>query len=440
MGATQIEGMSKGISIEEVQSTEKAIHGSFRGRRVLLVADHFYPFRGGLEAFCLNIAQRLKRDGCEVSVLTYQYDKSLPLQQTHEGIEIYRIPAYEVLKNTYCYPKLFNAHTKKTLHHLSSHRWDAVITNTRFFTSCAVGQRVAKKSESVHIHIEHGNQHVVHPNTFVQIGAYIYDLFVGARVIRKSDAIVTISSAGEKFVQKLDSSLKSKGVVTIIHNSVDTSSYVRVSEEQMKELREKHSIAPNDFVILFIGRLIMPKGVTHLINIIDNIAGGKLFIIGDGPYLSELRHQAKDKRVVFLGSVNADICRQYMSIADCFVNPSYSEGIPTTILEAASVGVPVVATNVGGTSEIIPDLRFGILVPAKDDKALLAAILQIQNNKVLVKKITGNLHDRVVEQFDWDANVQKLENLIATLSDKRSNALVEDAQVREQDLVEDESK
>ncbi len=377
---------------------------------VLLVADHFYPFRGGLEAFCLHIATRLAKKGIVVSVLTYQYDHTLPLQQTYEGVEIYRVPAFEVLKNTYCLPKLFNPHLKKTLAHLSSQKWDAVITNTRFFSSCVLGRSVARRSRSPYIHIEHGNSYVKHSNPFVAACAWIYDQIFGRFVISSADAVVTISQKGAPFVKKLGA--KSS---VVIYNSVDTKQYVRVDELIRNRIKSEQSIAPDDFVILFVGRLIYAKGVQHLIEVISSVPHARLFIMGDGPYRSELMTLAAGKPVTFLGAQPSSVCQEYISIANCVVNPSYNEGIPTSLLEAGSVGVPVVATNVGGTKEIIPDIRYGVVVEPKDNAALLSALISLQKNKALGKSMTQQLQQRVREQFDWDINIAKLEKLIESL-------------------------
>lgn len=384
-------------------------------KKILMVADHFHPFRGGLEAFCLHISKRLVTKGYDVCVLTYQFDSELPLQQTHEGIEIYRVPAFEVLADTYSLPKLFSEHTKKTLAHLSSQKWEAVFTNTRFFSSCMLGRYVAKKSKSRFIHIEHGNSYVKHANPLVAFCAWAYDQIFGRIVISTADDVITISKRGAPFVKKLGAKHSS-----VIYNSVDTTNYVRVSEDEQEKLRKKHDIKASDFVLIYIGRLIFAKGVQHLINVIDKVPHARLFIVGDGPYRAELESLAKGKNVEFLGSQPSDVCRSYFSISNCFVNPSYNEGIPTGILEAGSVGVPVVATNVGGTKEIIPDIRYGVIIEPKDEKALLNALLLVSKNKKLTHAMTRELRMRVQTVFDWDVNVEKLCDLIKTKSNSKS--------------------
>ena len=94
-----------------------------------------------------------------------------------------------------------------------------------------------------------------------------------------------------------------------------------------------------------------------------------------------IRLANNDKDILFLGLRN-DIVN-ILSITDVLVNPSYSEGLPTSILEAASIGVPVVATDVGGTKEIFIN-EMGFLINLDDKKSLSESIMKLLESEKTV--------------------------------------------------------
>ena len=114
-------------------------------KRVLLVANHFFPYVGGLETFALEVARGLVKHKIEVDVLTFQYE-NLPLIEKKDGFVIYRLPCHEILGNTYSLPRK-NKHYEKVMSKVMEHKYDVVFTNTRFFYSTLIGRKIAKKQK-----------------------------------------------------------------------------------------------------------------------------------------------------------------------------------------------------------------------------------------------------------------------------------------------------
>jgi len=96
-----------------------------------------------------------------------------------------------------------------------------------------------------------------------------------------------------------------------------------------------------------------------------------------------------------------------LNSSDIFVNPSHSEGLPTSVLEAGAAGLAIVATDVGGTKEIIDDGKTGFLVSPSDKEALKEKICQLIENKKLREDFGRNIHKFVKENFDWDEITEK---------------------------------
>lgn len=141
--------------------------------------------------------------------------------------------------------------------------------------------------------------------------------------------------------------------VEIIHLGVDTSNFVKTSDNDQKKLRDSLGIGNNDKVIFLYGRLDPIKGHAFLLNALSKIShefNYKVLFPGENSgYRAELEKQIFDlglkDRVIFTGYVNG---RDYLSICDLMVLPSQREGYPVSCVEAFCMGVPVIRTKTGG--------------------------------------------------------------------------------------------
>jgi glycosyltransferase involved in cell wall biosynthesis len=129
-------------------------------------------------------------------------------------------------------------------------------------------------------------------------------------------------------------------------------------------------------VVLTVARLDGQKGITHLLDAVATLPNASFAIAGDGPNRAALEQRAAtlgvSDRVRFLGHRH-DV-PALLAAADLFVLPSLYEGLPLSVLEAMAAGVPVVATAIGGTDEVVRDGETGTLVPPANSEALAAAI------------------------------------------------------------------
>lgn len=139
----------------------------------------------------------------------------------------------------------------------------------------------------------------------------------------------------------------------------------------------------------------------------------RLDVAGDGPCLPELRQQADTlgiaAHVRFLGQ-RRDV-PALLARAGLFVLPSLSEGISLTLLEAMASGVPVVATRVGGTPEVVDDSATGLLVPAADPSSLARALLRLRHTPDECRRLADAARRRVEERFDVSRMVASYEAL-----------------------------
>jgi glycosyltransferase involved in cell wall biosynthesis len=179
--------------------------------------------------------------------------------------------------------------------------------------------------------------------------------------------------------------------------------------------------------ILFVGRLVPRKGVTYLLGALAELPQtASLTIIGDGPERAALEAQAialaLGDRVTFRGWVSNDALRESYLDTSIFVLPAVvdergdTEGLGVVLLEAMSFGIPVVASAVGGITDVVVHEETGLLVPPNDARALAAAITRLATDTALAERLGRAGEARVRDQFGWPRIMAQWDELYGGLA------------------------
>jgi glycosyltransferase involved in cell wall biosynthesis len=166
--------------------------------------------------------------------------------------------------------------------------------------------------------------------------------------------------------------------------------------------------------IVFVGRLIKGKGLDDLLTAMRHLPDRRLTLVGEGPDRGRLERLAAGLPVTFTGQVSHPSALEHIAGAKCLVLPSHSEGFPNAILEAMSLGVPVVATRVGGTPALVDDGRTGLLVPVGDPARLSTALRQITEDEELQRTMGRRAHEAAAV-YAWPAAASRLLDEIAAV-------------------------
>lgn len=200
-------------------------------------------------------------------------------------------------------------------------------------------------------------------------------------------------------------------------NGVDTVGQFnpeKVDREAVAALRKKYGIGKDDFVIGYSGRLVRDKGVIELVEAFDRLSGAdncKLLLVGmfeqrDALPESTRQRILNDPRIIFTGFVNGGM-ENYYSLMDMYVLASYREGFPTGVLEAQSMGLPVVTTRATGCCDSIVDGVTGLFADNSAED-LARKIDQVRVDK----KIDGaNGRAWVKEKYDSRIVWKEIEKL-----------------------------
>lgn len=242
------------------------------------------------------------------------------------------------------------------------------------------------------------------------------------RHLRFMDHVVCVSQGQAERVQRWCRVPPER--ISVIYNSARWGSFSWVdraaARARLRELLPPDM--PPSYLVVGAGRLSPEKGFTVLIAAVEKLvqAGMRdigVIIFGEGrlrPTLQEHIRRSGLMGHVVLAGFRPDL-DYLLPGADVVVLPSFTEGMPNVALEASAAGVPVIATAVGGTPEVIADGETGYLVPAGDAGAFAQRILLLAQNSFLREQMGRLARQRMQERFSFAAQAQAYQRLLERL-------------------------
>ncbi len=376
--------------------------------RVLMVSDYFPPHHGGgVEVVVYEVARRLVDRGHQVRVITLNTTDS-PSEETIEGIEIRRYRSVQLTKLIRLQLSVPRTLWSDLNPQLREFKPDLINAHNIFFTSSLLaalrfGHRPPPFVTTVHL----GNVDAL--GGWKRHAARWYERGMGKLVLDRSDFVIGVSRATIEHVATLHSGIRS----AVVPNGVDLDRFRPASSSPQEPATDVNGV--------FVGRLIVNKGPQFLMEAMASLApihpNLKLVMVGDGPLAEDLVGTARAAgiidRVEFLG-LRQDV-DEVMRRADFFVRPSLVEGMPLTVLEAMATGLPVIASDVAGTGEVIVDGQSGLLVEPGDVAGLVEAMDRVVRDRALRTRLGSGARRRVEEAFSWDATTDQVEEIFGRL-------------------------
>lgn len=170
--------------------------------------------------------------------------------------------------------------------------------------------------------------------------------------------------------------------------------------------------------IVYAGRLVktktQDKGVQYLIDAVKKLNIESL-IVGYGPEEKKLKERSKGLNIEFTGRVEPDNMVNYLKQGKIFVLPSLTEGFPNVILEAMSVGLPVIATKVGGIPDIVTHGETGFLIETRNSSQIRKYIEVLLKDDSLYEKMRQNCL-REVRKYYWTNVIKKYEKILCEIN------------------------
>jgi glycosyltransferase involved in cell wall biosynthesis len=208
-------------------------------------------------------------------------------------------------------------------------------------------------------------------------------------------------------------------------NGVDTDHFdpSLFDETQKAALRESLGFDKDDFVFVFIGRIVKDKGMNELMQTFNKLnleyPNTKLLLVG--PYEDHLNPLAPESYDLIKN--HASIChvgyqkdvRPYFAISDALAFPSHREGFPNVVMQAGAMGLASIVTDINGCNEIIENEVNGLIIPPKDEDALFKAMEFMVNNPGERANMANSARPKIVNNYQqkivWNALLKEYQNL-----------------------------
>jgi len=354
---------------------------------------------GGAEKFLITLSNHLYKRNYRPHIILLSNDDML-IGELNPFI-----PVYQVTKKTR-YDLTISKRVNTLIDSIDPNIIMCVNTYAYFLTR--IGQLFSNKKSIV-----------LSPHSTIPFSWYNYfQNLIYLRFVQESDQILYLCEAQRLFLKKTYKIPKHQN--SIVYNGVDTQYFnpIMIQHNTEESLRKTLGINPEDKVIVQVARLQKEKCHSDAIMALSFLksqkfeTGTHLVIVGTGnsSYVSALKAlvQKEDLNdfVHFVGS-QSDV-RPYLFMSDLFTLTSESETFSIAALEAMSMGLPVVLTDVGGAKEMVVSGLNGLLVKPHNSKELAAAWKTVFQSNLQSKKIRNH----VIEKFSIQSMIDHYEDLL----------------------------
>ncbi|KJZ80494.1 Phosphatidylinositol N-acetylglucosaminyltransferase gpi3 subunit [Hirsutella minnesotensis 3608] len=371
-----------------------------RTYNIAMVSDFFFPQPGGVESHIYQLSSKLVDRGHKVIIITHAHDDRKGVRYLTNGLKVYHVPFFVIYRHT-TFPTVFS--------------FFPILRNI-----C-----IRERIEIVHGHGSLSSlchEGILHARTMG-----LRTVFTDHSLFGFADAASILTNKLLKFtLSDVDHSICENTVlrasldplmVSVIPNAVVAENFRPKNYPSSpangftSDPSPPNRLGPNDMItIVVISRLFYNKGTDLLTaaipRILENHPNTRFIIAGSGPKAIDLEQMIETNvlqdRVEMLGPIRHEDVRDVMIRGHIYLHPSLTEAFGTVIVEAASCGLYVVCTQVGGIPEVLPSHMTTFAKPEEDDLVLATgkAITAVRAGQVR----TDRFHDQVKKMYSW-ANV-----------------------------------
>ena len=362
--------------------------------KIALVSPYDFYWPGGVTAHISHLANNFRFLGHDVKILAPSNDQN----ENKENFDLIRlgrpvpVPSgasiARVSLSFWLIPKL-----KKIL---NENKFDVVHVHEPLAPLIPISTLMYSQTLTI------GTFHAFHDTNWRYIGSNL----LLKKPFSKLDGLIAVSESAKKQVEKFF-----PGKYKIIANGID--------KERFSKAQPFEKFNDNKINILFVGRLEKRKGLKYLLQAFADlrwIFPNKLRLIVVGPgKIDSLCHQILSERdmrkdVIFVGTVKEEDLPRYYKSSHIYCSPAIGkESFGIVLLEAMAAGLPIVASNIEGYSNVVTHGQEGLLFPTKDIKSLTDALILLIRNPLLRDTLSerGNI---MVERYEWDVISKKVLN------------------------------
>jgi phosphatidylinositol N-acetylglucosaminyltransferase subunit A len=381
---------------------------------IAMVCDFFFPQPGGVESHIYQLSTKLIDRGHKVIVITHAYKGRTGIHYLTNGLKVYHVPFLVIFRETTmptvfsCFPIFRNIFIREAIQIVHGHASLSSFCHEGILHARTMGLRTVFTDHSLFGFADAAS---ILTNKLLKFTMSDVDHVIGVSHTCKENTVLRAS---------LDPMM-----VSVIPNAVVAENfqplYYQPKTEDQSYMRPRplaKRVGPNDeIVIVVVSRLFYNKGTDLLIAAIPRILAAhpkiRFIIAGSGPKAIDLEQMLERRvlqdKVELLGPVRHEEVRDVMVRGHIYLHPSLTEAFGTVIVEAASCGLYVVCTRVGGCPEVLPAHMTTFAKPEEDDlvAATSKAIMDLRSGKVR----TERFHDQVKIMYSWADVAQRTERV-----------------------------
>lgn len=359
---------------------------------ILYFSAQYLPTVGGVERYTWNLALRTVKAGHRAVVVTSALP-GLPRQETDpDGIEILRLPVWPVMHGRF--PVVRPAGLALLNRVVRQSKADFCVIQTRMYTQSVLAARAVRRAGIPAIVIDHSTGYMPVGGGPVGLAGRLYEHLACGLIRRTGPDFYGVSFAVCRWLKTFG--ITAKGCLP---NAVDPAALAEEAA-QAPDWRARLGLAPDAKLVLFVGRLIPEKGAVALAEAVQALPGTVLVAAGDGP--DRARLEALGAKAP--GALAHRAVVQLLHQADAYCLPTrYAEGFPTTLLEAAACGCPILCTPTAGTEELLPGPEYGTLLPDTDPATIRTALQALLADPAAARQKAENARTNLCAHFTWDS-------------------------------------
>ena len=367
--------------------------------KVLFLTKYYPPSEGGIERYSSLLCSGLVKLGINVEVVAFAETEKRSCTELIDGVKVHRMGSMGVVKGvpiSLSMPRQVRDMIDAfDLVHLN---FPNPLSELTYLAYCRHKRAVM----------------TYHSDIYRQ--KILLSLY-GPVIYRVLGHMSTIIATSPKYILSSPFLHRFASRCQVIPMPIDTEWLSKVSKQEVEEMRAKYGS-----FVLYTGRLVYYKGVSHLINAISRLNDVTLVIVGRGDLDSKLKKQVRElgleKKVHFLGKISDEILRVMYHACTCFVLPSIarSEAFGIVLAEAMACGKPVISTELDtGTSFVNIDGETGFVVPPQDPLLMAEKIDLLFRNIELRRKMGERARERALNNFDLCRVIQQTADLYSKL-------------------------
>jgi len=360
--------------------------------RLLIISQDFGPKLGGIERYTLEIATQLSRRAQTVHVLcpdqsgAAAFDRTLPF-------EVRRVPCGSDALPLCAAPWALSLVAREGIDALLHTQWQTA--------PLGVALRRMGSLRALAI-AAHGKELLLRPLRAHAGAQRAYDR-LRRRCLESADVVLPVS----RYTAGLVAAEAPRARCAVVPNGVDAERFVGGDGQAFRARFGLQRVR----ILLSVARLVPRKGIDHVLAALPDV------VVGDGPDQARLRALVRaaslEERVHMLGTLDADALCDAYAACDAFVlvpraEPDSVEGFGLVLLEAAAAGRPSVTSDAGGTAEAVRDGTTGLVVPACNPAALLAALHRVLGDSALAARLGAGGAAHARRAASWDRTAEAL--------------------------------